>query len=120
MKAVLLEKPGPPDVLKLVDLPIPEPESGWVRIKIMAFGLNRSEMYTRQGHTPNFSYPRVLGIECAGVVDACPSGAFEKGPTSSRPHGRGWDERLMVDMPSTPAFLNVVSYRLLHSSPGKC
>jgi NADPH:quinone reductase-like Zn-dependent oxidoreductase len=40
-----------------------------VRIRVRAFGLNRSEMYTRQGHSPSVQFPRVLGIECVGVVD---------------------------------------------------
>jgi len=79
MKAALIEAPGPPDVLKISELPMPESKDGWVRIQIKAFGLNRSEMYTRQGHTPNFIYPRVLGIECVGLVDDCPSGRFPVG-----------------------------------------
>ncbi len=79
MKVVLLEEPGPPEVLKIVERPKPEPEMGWTRIDVKAFGLNRSEMFTRQGHTPAFDYPRVLGIECVGLVDACPSGLFEAG-----------------------------------------
>jgi len=35
-----------------------------------AFGLNRSEMFTRQGHSLGVVFPRVLGIECVGVVEA--------------------------------------------------
>ncbi|MDF1502281.1 zinc-binding dehydrogenase [Roseisolibacter sp. H3M3-2] len=48
---------------------MPEPRAGWVRIRVRAFGLNRSELYTRQGHSPSVRFPRVLGIECVGVVD---------------------------------------------------
>jgi NADPH:quinone reductase-like Zn-dependent oxidoreductase len=40
-----------------------------VRIHVRAFGLNRSELFTRQGHSPSVQFPRVLGIECVGVVD---------------------------------------------------
>lgn len=79
MKAIVLDKPGAPEELKIKDIPIPICEKGWVLIKVKAFGLNRSEMYTRQGHTPNFKYPRVLGIECAGIVEECPSGNLKKG-----------------------------------------
>lgn len=39
------------------------------RDRVRAFGLNRSELYTRQGHSPSVRFPRVLGIECVGVVD---------------------------------------------------
>jgi NADPH:quinone reductase-like Zn-dependent oxidoreductase len=40
-----------------------------VRIRVRAFGLNRSELFTRQGHSPSVRLPRVLGIECVGEVD---------------------------------------------------
>jgi len=51
MKAVVIEEPGGPEVLKIRDIPKPTPVPGWVLIKVKAFGLNRSEMYTRQGHS---------------------------------------------------------------------
>lgn len=40
-------------------------------IKVKAFGLNRSEMFTRQGHSP-VKFPRILGIEATGVVEEAP------------------------------------------------
>jgi NADPH:quinone reductase-like Zn-dependent oxidoreductase len=69
MKAVVVKQPGGPDVLQIQERPVPGPRPGWVRIKVKAFGLNRSEMYTRQGHSPGVRFPRVLGIECVGVVE---------------------------------------------------
>ena len=41
-------------------------------IRIKAFGLNRSEMFTRQGHSPTVKFPRILGIEAAGIVEEAP------------------------------------------------
>src|ERR1700746_225116 len=41
--------------------------------------LNRSELFTRQGHSPSVKFPRVLGIEAVGVVEAAPGGEFRKG-----------------------------------------
>lgn len=41
-------------------------------IRIKAFGLNRSEMFTRQGHSPTVKFPRILGIEAAGVIEEAP------------------------------------------------
>jgi NADPH:quinone reductase-like Zn-dependent oxidoreductase len=38
-------------------------------IRVRAFGLNRSELFTRQGHSPSVVFPRVTGIECVGTVD---------------------------------------------------
>ncbi|GAA2137200.1 zinc-binding dehydrogenase [Actinomadura napierensis] len=49
---------------------MPEPRPGWTLVRVRAFGLNRSEMYTRQGHSPDVRFPRVLGIECVGEVAA--------------------------------------------------
>ena len=69
MKAIRVHRPGGPEVLVLEELPRPAARAGWVRIRVRAFGLNRSEMYTRQGHSPSVQFPRVLGIECVGVVD---------------------------------------------------
>ena len=43
-------------------------------IRVKAFGLNRAELFTRQGHSPGVMFPRVLGIECVGVVEAAPGG----------------------------------------------
>ena len=69
MKAIRVHRPGGPEVLQIEELPRPEPRAGWVRIRVRAFGLNRSELYTRQGHSPSVRFPRVLGIECVGEVD---------------------------------------------------
>jgi NADPH:quinone reductase-like Zn-dependent oxidoreductase len=69
MKAWLMTQSGPPDSLELVDLADPEAREGWVLIDVKAFGMNRSELYTRQGHSGDaVSLPRVLGIECVGTV----------------------------------------------------
>ena len=79
MRGVVLDAPGPPEALTIRDLPIPEPEVGWVLIEVKAFGLNRSELHTRLGLGEGVTFPRVLGIEAAGVVAACPGGEFEPG-----------------------------------------
>ena len=69
MKAWQIEDYGTIDVFQLKDLPDPEPREGWILIDIKAFGLNRSELYTRQGHSGDaVTVPRVLGIECVGEV----------------------------------------------------
>lgn len=71
MRAWVIEQPGGPEVLSLVERARPEPREGWVLIRIRAFGLNRSEWFTRRGDSPTVEFPRVLGIECVGeVVDA--------------------------------------------------
>jgi NADPH:quinone reductase-like Zn-dependent oxidoreductase len=75
MKAAVVDAPGAPEVLRVRDIPEPEARAGWVLIRVRAAGLNRSEMFTRQGHSPGVRFPRVLGIECVGtVVDGADSG----------------------------------------------
>jgi NADPH:quinone reductase-like Zn-dependent oxidoreductase len=79
MKAVVIYQAGGPEVLKVESRPIPTPKSGQVLIRVKAFGLNRSELFTRQGHSPGVKFPRVLGIEAVGVVDEAPGGEFQRG-----------------------------------------
>ena len=68
MKAIVVEEAGGPEVLTIKEIPTPVAKPGWVVVRVGAFGLNRSEMFTRQGHSPNVTFPRVLGIECVGEV----------------------------------------------------
>ncbi|MFH8933114.1 zinc-binding dehydrogenase [Streptomyces griseosporeus] len=79
MRAVVLDEPGPVTRLHLRELPVPEPERGWVRIKVEAFGLNRSELHTRLGLAEGVTFPRVPGIEAVGTVDADPDGLLPPG-----------------------------------------
>src|SRR2546423_996466 len=79
MRAIVLDAPGPPDALTIRELPIPTPVVGWVLIEVKAFGLNRSELHTRQGLASGVTFPRVLGIEAVGVVAQCPGGEFPVG-----------------------------------------
>ncbi len=78
MKAAVTTKPGSPEVIALLEKSIPSAKKGWVLIKIKAFGLNRSEIFTRQGDSPNVKFPRVQGIECVGMVEEDPSGKYQK------------------------------------------
>jgi NADPH:quinone reductase len=79
MRAVVLEAPGPPEALQIRELPVPQPQLGWVLIEVKAFGLNRSELHTRLGLGEGVTFPRVPGIEACGVVAACPGGEFRAG-----------------------------------------
>ncbi len=73
MRAVVLDAPGPPEALQIRSLPVPAPRPGWVLLRVEAFGLNRSELHTRQGLAgDSVTYPRILGIEATGVVEAAP------------------------------------------------
>ncbi|MDA1184759.1 MAG: zinc-binding alcohol dehydrogenase family protein [Acidobacteria bacterium] len=79
MRAVVLDAPGAPEALQIRELPVPTPVAGQVLVKVRAFGLNRSELYTRRGLSHGVSFPRVLGIEATGTVVACPGGEYSPG-----------------------------------------
>ncbi|WND23642.1 alcohol dehydrogenase catalytic domain-containing protein [Streptomyces violaceus] len=70
MRAVVVTQPGGLDALQVTTVPMPEPQPGWVRIKVKAFGVNESEVTTRKGESDSeVTYPRIPGIEGVGVVD---------------------------------------------------
>jgi NADPH:quinone reductase-like Zn-dependent oxidoreductase len=76
---MVVEHPGGPDVLQPRELSRPEPRDGWTLVRVMAFGLNRSELFTRRGLSPTVRFPRVLGIECVGIVESSSDPALPAG-----------------------------------------
>jgi NADPH:quinone reductase-like Zn-dependent oxidoreductase len=79
MKAAVIYEAGGPEVLRIESRPVPVPQPGEVLIAVKAFGLNRSELFTRQGLSPDVTFPRILGIEAVGVVEDAPGKEFAKG-----------------------------------------
>lgn len=81
MKAVLFHELGGPEVLKLEDVPKPQPKPGWVLIKVHAVGINFADTLFRQGQylmKPNL--PDIPGLEAAGVVEAVGEGVTHVKP----------------------------------------
>src|ERR671929_102087 len=81
MRAAVCVRTGGPEVLEIRELPVPAVREGWSLVQVNGAGLNRSEMRTRQGHSPNVRFPRVLGIECVGVVAESTDPALPEGTT---------------------------------------
>ncbi len=80
MRAIVLDAPGPASNLQVREVPRPEPRPGWVLLRVEAFGLNRSELHTRLGLADaDVTFPRVLGIEATGVIEAAPDTDFVVG-----------------------------------------
>jgi NADPH:quinone reductase len=77
MRAIVLEKFGGLDSLVYKEIPDPEPKAGHVVIEVKAFGLNHAEMHMRRGEWAEAA--KVIGIECVGLVKACPGGEFPVG-----------------------------------------
>ena len=68
MKAVKIYQAGGPEQLIYQDVPTPDIKEGWSLVKIKGFGINHSEIFTREGKSPSVQFPRILGIECVGEV----------------------------------------------------
>jgi NADPH2:quinone reductase len=69
MKAIQVKQPGGPEVLELVDVPVPEPKANEAVVKLAASGVNFIDVYQREGRY-KVPLPFVLGQEGAGVVTA--------------------------------------------------
>ena len=81
MRAAVCVRAGGPEVLEIRELPVPAVREGWSLVQVKGAGLNRSELRTRQGHSPNVTFPRVLGIECVGIVVASTDPMLPDGTT---------------------------------------
>jgi len=81
MRAYVISEAGGPEKLQLREIARPGARPGWVLIRNRAFGLNRSEWFTRRGESPTVSFPRVLGIECVGEVFEAPDGDLKPDQT---------------------------------------
>ncbi|WP_245553481.1 NADP-dependent oxidoreductase [Nocardia veterana] len=81
MRAVQYDHVGGPEVLKLVEVPIPEPTGDQVRVAVRAAGVNPADWKMRAGLMPGpAAFPRRAGFEIAGVVDAAgPEARFRPG-----------------------------------------
>lgn len=77
MEAVVIPRFGGPEVLEHQCVPKPTPVNGEVLVKVEAFGLNHAEMHMRKGEWDEWN--PITGLECVGVVEACPGGEFPVG-----------------------------------------
>jgi NADPH2:quinone reductase len=79
MKAIEIAAFGGPDVLRLVDRPVPEPRADEVLVRVAAAGVNRPDIMQRQGkYPPPPGAPVIPGLEIAGEV-VRRSGALREG-----------------------------------------
>jgi len=70
-KVVTFNRTGGPEVLEIVDVPVPTPAAGEVQIRVKAIGVNRAEIMYRTGqYVIEPEFPARLGYEAAGVVEA--------------------------------------------------
>src|SRR5271168_430548 len=69
MKAIQVKQVGGPEVMELVELPVPQPKANEAVVKLAASGVNFVDVYFREGRY-KAPLPFVLGQEGAGVVTA--------------------------------------------------
>lgn len=81
MRAVVIDKPTKAEDIFLREVPIPEVKSGWVLVKIMAFGLNHSEQILREYEIERdyIKKPVIPGIECVGLIEDPSDSGLPKG-----------------------------------------
>ena len=124
MTAVAIHQPGGPEMLQVERRPVPQPQPGQVLIRVAAFGLNRSEMFTRLGHSPSVSFPRILGIEAVGTVEQAPGGEFRRGETVATAMGGmgrefdgGYAEYTCVPAAQVQALRSSLAWEVLGALP---
>ena len=81
MKAVVFEKIGGPEVLKIAEIPKPEVKPGMVLIKVRAAGINFADTLFRRGqYMMQPTFPDTPGLEAAGVIEAVGDGVTNLKP----------------------------------------
>jgi NADPH2:quinone reductase len=78
--AVRVHKTGGPEELRYEPIEIGAPGPGEARVRHTAIGLNFTDVHFRTGRYPVPSFPHVIGMEAAGVVEAVGSGVTEVKP----------------------------------------
>jgi NADPH:quinone reductase-like Zn-dependent oxidoreductase len=77
MRAMVITKPGGPEVLQIQQVPDPVPGAGEVLIRVRAFGINHAETHMRKGEWPEAT--PISGIEAVGTIVADPAGVLAAG-----------------------------------------
>jgi NADPH2:quinone reductase len=110
---VRIDKPGGPEAMQLVDLPVGEPGPGEVRIRHEAIGLNYIDVYQRSG-VYTLPLPAPMGNEGAGIIEAVGAGvthlkpgdraAYCSGPPGSYCLARVMPAKTVVRLPEAISF----------------
>lgn len=119
MKAVVYDRYGPPEVLRLADVPIPAPAAGQVRVKVAATSVNLSDWETLRG-SPLYARLgglrrpaiRTLGSDIAGCVEAIGTGV-----TRFRPGDEVYGDNLQLKG-GFAEFAIAAESALAHKPPG--
>ncbi len=69
MKAVRIHAFGGPDVLRLEEVPVPEPKAHQILVRVHAAGVNPVDWKIREGHLGQFPLPSIMGSDFSGVIE---------------------------------------------------
>lgn len=95
VRIVRFHQSGGPEVLRVEELPLPEPAAGEVRLRVKAIGLNRAEVMFREAHyLVEPVLPSKLGYEASGIVEAVGPGVDQS-----------WVGKTVSTVPAFPANL---------------
>ena len=103
MRAVVITKPGGPEVLKVLERPTPAPAEGQLLVRIRASALNRADLLQREGHypAPPGAPADIPGLEFAGEIVALGDGVGADWKAGARVFGitagGGHAEYLAID-----------------------
>jgi NADPH2:quinone reductase len=109
VQAVRIEAHGPPEVLKVVDLPRPKPEPGEALVRVLAVSINRLDLFVRNGALGvQFPLPLIPGCDGTGQIAELGAGVtgwepgqevmIEPGATSGKSaHDAAGDDHLSDD-----------------------
>jgi NADPH2:quinone reductase len=116
MRAAYIEETGPPEVIKVGELPDPQPGPGQVLVKVQAAALNPLDLYLRSGLVPMpLAFPYVIGCDLAGTVVKLGQGA-----TRFAVGDRVWGSNQgLLGRPGTAADLAAVDQEWLYPTPEK-
>ncbi|MET7991748.1 zinc-binding dehydrogenase [Amycolatopsis sp. NPDC005232] len=124
MRAAVCVRAGGPEVLEIREVPVPAVREGWSLVRVRGAGLNRSELRTRQGHSPNVTFPRVLGIECVGTVAVSTDPLLSEGTTVAAVMGElgrefdgGYAEYALVPNPLLMPITTTLPWDVLAALP---
>ncbi len=120
MKAVVYDRFGPPDVLHVAEMPMPEPRPDDLLIRVRAAGVNRADLMQREGRygAQSFGESPLLGLELAGEVVAMGEAVrgFQPGARVMAITGGGAyaeyarvDQGMAVPMPDNLSFIEAAS-----------
>src|ERR1700738_2514874 len=97
MRATPIESPGGPDVLRIAEVPDPEPGPGELLVQVRAAGVNRADLLQRAGnYPPPPGASTTLGLEVAGEVLRAAGGFREGDRVMALLAGGGYAERARV------------------------